>query len=78
MHDDLACAKNRYMRSDDDLVTADEVAELLKVTPVTVRRWVKNGRLPAVRLAGLRALRFRFADVVALRVPVEPDEQVGA
>lgn len=32
-----------------ELLTVDEVAERVKVHPETVRRWIKSGRLPAVR-----------------------------
>jgi excisionase family DNA binding protein len=36
----------------DELLTVDEVAERVKVNPETVRRWVRSGRLPAVKPAG--------------------------
>lgn len=46
-------------RLDVELLTTAEVAELLRVTPRTVREWAKTGKLPgAVFLTG-RALRFR-------------------
>lgn len=65
------------MRSPEDLLTASEVAEQYRISRMTVSRWVKAGRLPAIRLAGLRSLRFRRADVDALAiaaVPAEPTE----
>jgi excisionase family DNA binding protein len=34
------------------LMTASEVAELVKVNPRTVRRWAEDGHLEAVRIAG--------------------------
>jgi len=40
------------MADADELLTVDEVAERVKVNPETVRRWIKSGRLPAVRPAG--------------------------
>ena len=40
-----------------DLLTVDEVAKLLKISPITVRRHIASGDLPAVR-AG-RAVRVR-------------------
>jgi excisionase family DNA binding protein len=40
------------MADSDELLTVDEVAERVKVNPETVRRWIKSGRLPAVRAAG--------------------------
>jgi excisionase family DNA binding protein len=36
----------------DELLTVDEVAERVKVNPETVRRWIKSGKLPAVKAAG--------------------------
>jgi excisionase family DNA binding protein len=35
------------MNSDLDLLTLKEAATLLKVSVVTLRRWIKQGRLPA-------------------------------
>lgn len=38
-----------------DLLTVREAAELLKVNPITVRRCIADGRLPAVRVgSGVR------------------------
>jgi excisionase family DNA binding protein len=36
--------------SDDELLTVDEVATLLKINPQTVRNRIEGGELPAVRL----------------------------
>lgn len=65
------------MGSRDDLLTTSEVAAQYRVSRMTVGRWVKAGRLPAIRLAGLRAIRFRREDVEAIAVPVEPDLAAG-
>jgi len=40
-----------------ELLTVDEAAAVLNVAPVTVRRWIATGRLPALRLG--RKLRVR-------------------
>jgi DNA-binding transcriptional MerR regulator len=52
----------------DDLLTTRQVAEEHDVTPQTVNRWVREGRLvPATQGDGIRGPRFyRRADVVAL------------
>ena len=34
------------------LYTPDEVAELLRVHPATVRRWIGSGQVHAIRLPG--------------------------
>jgi excisionase family DNA binding protein len=55
------------------LLTPEEVADYLKVHVQTVRAWIRSGRLPARRVAGLRALRVRAADAEGLLEPVSDD-----
>jgi excisionase family DNA binding protein len=31
--------------NDDEMLTSEEVAAFLKVTPATVRRWIREGQL---------------------------------
>ena len=57
-----------------DLLTKAEAAKLLKVSPVTISRWLKQGRLPAYRL-GPRAIRIRRADLNDLLDPVVGAEE---
>jgi excisionase family DNA binding protein len=52
------------------LLTADEVADYLKVKRRTVYDWVGQGILPA-QTVGRRLLRFRRQDV--LQFPSDPD-----
>jgi excisionase family DNA binding protein len=33
-----------------DLLTVREVADLLRVSPLTIKRWGKRGKLPAIRI----------------------------
>ena len=33
-----------------DLLTIQEVATLLRVSPLTIKRWGKSGKLPAIRI----------------------------
>jgi excisionase family DNA binding protein len=47
------------------LMTAGDVAEVLRVSPRTVRRWASEGHLEAVRLAG-HSVRFTARSVQAL------------
>jgi len=44
-----------------DLMTSEEVAQLLRVKVTTVRRWYREGKLPGARLG--KAIRFRRDDV---------------
>lgn len=52
----------------DDLLKTAEVADLARVSTVTVTRWFHEGRLPGVKV-GPRTFRFRRSDVVALLAP---------
>ena len=36
------------MQDDDRLLTTEEVAEYLRVTPKTVREWIQRGELEAI------------------------------
>lgn len=55
-----------------DLLTVDETARILKLNPVTVRRFIADGRLPAVRVG--RRVRIHKEAVEALLKPVTPKE----
>jgi excisionase family DNA binding protein len=48
----------------DDLLTATELADRLRVKPSTVLDWQRAGRIPAIRLSH-KILRFNLGDVVA-------------
>ena len=58
------------IESAEELLTVNEVAERLKVHPITVRRHIKAGRLRALR-AG-RSIRVRASDLEAFLRPAEP------
>ena len=49
---------------DHDLMTPSEVAALFKVSPKTVTRWARAGRLTAIRTLGGHR-RFRRTEVEA-------------
>ena len=52
-----------------ELLTVREAATLVKVSPLTISRYLRQGRLPAYRV-GPRAIRVRRADVETLLKPV--------
>jgi len=54
-----------------ELLTVSEAARELRVSPVTVRRYIKSGRLRCVRLG--RAIRLRRDDVEGLSQPAEAE-----
>jgi len=59
-----------------DLLDLKQAAELLGVHPRTVRRMIKQGHLPAYRLAGGQQLRIKKSDLLeAALEPVEPEGQ---
>ena len=46
---------------DDEYLTVNEIAEHLKLNPQTLRNWIDQGSLPAVRIG--RRVRVRRADL---------------
>jgi excisionase family DNA binding protein len=53
----------------------DEAAEFLGVHTQTIRGYIRTGKLPALRLAGERALRIQRDDLLALLEPYKPEEK---
>lgn len=49
-----------------DLLTIKEVAELLRVSPLTIKRWGKAGKLPAIRINSRGDRRYRKEVVLRL------------
>ena len=42
--------KAMYLKNLPDLMTVREVAEVLRVSPLTIKRWGKKGILPPIRI----------------------------
>jgi excisionase family DNA binding protein len=53
------------MTPNEPLLTADEVAGIVKLDPETIRRWARDDLLPSIKLPGGQ-WRFRQGDVEAL------------
>ena len=49
-----------------DLLTVREVAEILRVSPLTIKRWGKKGKLPAIRINSRGDRRYRKEQVLQL------------
>lgn len=56
-----------------DLLTIREVAELLRVSPLTIKRWGKKGKLPAVRINSRGDRRYK-KEVITRLLGVEEEE----
>ncbi len=56
-----------------DLLTVREVAELLRVSPLTVKRWGKRGKLPAIRINSRGDRRYRKEAVLYL-LGIQPND----
>lgn len=58
--------KNLRLEDLPDLLTVREVAEILRVSPLTIKRWGKRGKLPAIRINSRGDRRYRKEAVMWL------------
>jgi excisionase family DNA binding protein len=59
------------------LLTTSQVADRFQVTTWTVRKWVRDGKVPALKLSG-KYVRFRPEDVERIVAEGVPDkDQIG-
>jgi excisionase family DNA binding protein len=56
------------------LFTVKELAELLKVSPLSLYHWISEGRLPVIRFSK-RCVRFRECDVEKLLDDLRSQDQ---
>ena len=49
-----------------DLLTVKEVAEVLRVSALTIKRWGKRGKLPAIRINSRGDRRYKKESVLWL------------
>lgn len=62
----------------DELLTADELANVLDVRPGTIRRWTRDGIIPEIRISA-KVRRYCYADVLkALRDLASQQNEEGA
>ncbi len=57
-----------------DLLTVREVADLLRVSPLTIKRWGKRGKLSAIRINSRGDRRYKKEAVMWL-LGKNPDEE---
>jgi len=59
---------NRKLSLDDlpDLLTIREVSDILRVSPLTIKRWGKRGKLPAIRINSRGDRRYRREVILRL------------
>lgn len=60
----LKVKKNLDLTNLPDLLTVSEVAELLRVSTLTIKRWGKRGKLPAIRINSRGDRRYKKESVL--------------
>ena len=60
-----------------DLLTVKEVAEVLRVSVLTIKRWGKRGKLPAIRINSRGDRRYKKEQVLWL-LGIDPNSQKTA
>jgi excisionase family DNA binding protein len=68
MPDEKPLRKKKKIKLEDlpDLLTVREVADLLRVSPLTIKRWGKRGKLPAIRINSRGDRRYKKEAVLWL------------
>lgn len=59
-------SKELSLNSLPDLLTVREVAQILRVSPLTIKRWGKRGKLPAIRINSRGDRRYKKEAVLYL------------
>lgn len=68
MAEEKTARKKKKIKLEDlpDLLTVREVADLLRVSPLTIKRWGKRGKLPAIRINSRGDRRYKKEAVLWL------------
>lgn len=62
----MVSRKNIKLEDLPDLLTVREVSDLLRVSPLTIKRWGKRGKLPAIRINSRGDRRYKKEAVLWL------------
>ena len=62
----MANSKKVDLQNLPDLLTVREVADILRVSPLTIKRWGKRGKLPAIRINSRGDRRYKKEAVLWL------------
>ena len=74
-----SCHRSRASQNvSDRLLTTREVAAMLRVSPETVLRWYRGGKLPGGRRLGSNVLRFDADELAAWLEGTRPDRPLVA
>ncbi len=57
-----------------DLLTVEQAAEYLQVSQSSIRSYIRQGRLPAFRIAGKRKVLIARAALLDLLEPARPED----
>ena len=71
----MALDKKLNLDSLPDLLTVREVAEILRVSPLTIKRRGKRGKLPAIRINSRGDRRYKKEAVLWL-LGIQPKENI--
>lgn len=63
---DMAITTNINLNNMPDLLTVREVAQVLRVSMLTIKRWGKRGKLPAIRINSRGDRRYKKEAVLWL------------
>lgn len=60
-----------------DLLTVREVAEILRVSPLTIKRWGKRGKLRAIRINSRGDRRYKKIAVLSF-LGIDPEDNLAS
>ena len=73
---DTKISSKKVLRLNDlpDLLTVREVADVLRVSPLTIKRWGKRGKLSAIRINSRGDRRYKKEQVLwVLGMPMKEE-----